>query len=139
MIERAQDAFLLFFRCYWGYQFFQTGLGKVKNIGDVIGYFTELKIPFSEFSAYCVAGSELVGGVLLFFGLFARPVASVLSLVMLGAYYFADWDAVLAIFTDPSKIMAASPFNFLFASILVVCFGAGMASIDGLIWYLRRR
>jgi len=139
MINRAQDLFLLLFRFYWGYEFFESGLGKFKNIDRVIGFFTDLNIPLSKLAAYCVASAEFLGGILLFFGLLTRPAATILTLTMLGAYWFADWDSVLALWSEPSKFMDAAPFGFLFAAILLLCFGAGMASIDGLIRRLRRR
>jgi len=139
MTELAQDAFLLFIRCYWGWQFFQAGLGKIQNISKPIAYFASLNIPLSEFSAYAVTGCELVGGALLFIGLFARPVASVLALVMVGAYFFADFEALTSIFSEPDKFIAAAPFSFLFAALTVWLFGAGRASADGLIAYLARR
>lgn len=139
MKETAQDAFLLFVRCYWGWQFFQAGLGKFQNISKPIDYFASLNIPMSEFSAYAVTGCELIGGALFFIGLFARPVASVLSLVMLGAYFFADSEALTSIFSNPDKFIAAAPFSFLFAALTIWMFGAGRWSADGLITHLARR
>lgn len=138
-MQSAQDVFLLFIRCYWGWQFFQSGFGKIKDMSGPIAYFAKLNIPMSEFAAYCDAGILLVGGPLLIVGFCARPVASALSLLMLGAYYFADTEALFSIFKDPDQFIAATPFSFLFAALIVWMFGAGRASVDGLIMYLARR
>ena len=39
------DVVLLVLRLTWGWQFFQTGLGKLRNIERVITFFTSLGIP----------------------------------------------------------------------------------------------
>jgi putative oxidoreductase len=53
------------------------------------------------------------------------------------AYVTADREALLSIFSDPDKFMAAAPFTFLFASLLVLIFGAGKVSADTLLgrWF----
>ena len=48
------DVLLLVLRLTWGWQFFQTGLGKLRNIGRVITFFTSLGIPAPAASAYFV-------------------------------------------------------------------------------------
>ena len=44
LFERAfsslQSPLLLAVRLYWGWQFFQTGLGKLMHIPKVVGFFT---------------------------------------------------------------------------------------------------
>ena len=46
------------------------------------------------------------------------------------AYVIADRDALFSIFSDPDKFTAAAPYNFLFAALLVLIFGAGEISAD---------
>jgi putative oxidoreductase len=52
---------------------------------------------------------------------------------MLVAYITADREALASFFTDPGKFYAADPYTFLFASILVLIFGAGLFSADALL------
>jgi putative oxidoreductase len=52
------------------------------------------------------------------------------------AYVIADREALFSIFSDPDKFMAAAPFTFLFASLLVLIFGAGRVSADRALAYV---
>lgn len=126
----VQSAFLLVVRLYWGVQFAMAGWGKATNIEKPIGYFATLGIPFHQLSAYLVTGVELVGGILLVLGLCARPAAALLALTMLGAYYFADPTALTSFFSNPSAFIAAAPFSFLFAALVIKVFGAGRYALD---------
>lgn len=126
-----QPPFLLFVRLYWGWQFIQTGLGKVNNIEKVTNYFTELGIPLPTMSAHLVAGVELIGGIFLVFGLASRLTGLVLTVNMLVAYIAADREALLSIISDPDKFTGATPYTFFFASLIVLIFGTGKASADG--------
>jgi putative oxidoreductase len=63
-------------------------------------------------------------------GLFTRPVALLLTCNMLVAYWTADREALSAIFSDPGKFYAADPYTFLFASLMVLIFGAGLFAVD---------
>src|SRR5713226_10134066 len=127
LLERAishlQSPFLLAVRLYWGWQFFQTGLGKLMHIPKVVGFFTTLGIPFPAFNAYFVSSLECVGGALLFLGLGSRVIALPLTIDMLVAYIAADREALFSIFSDPGKFYAADPYTFFFASLLILVFG----------------
>ena len=124
---------LLAIRLYWGFQFAQTGWGKLQNLERVTGFFANLGIPFPHANAIFVAGLELVGGVLLILGLGSRLIALLLTGDMVVAYLTADRAALLAIFSDPPKFFGADPFTFLFASLLILILGPGGASLDALI------
>jgi putative oxidoreductase len=100
------------------------------NLAKIAGFFASLNIPFPGFSAPVVSALEFVGGILLMLGLFSRPVAFLLASNMFVAYWAADRDALSAIFSDPGKFYAADPFTFLFASLMVLIFGAGVFAID---------
>jgi putative oxidoreductase len=52
---------------------------------------------------------------------------------MLVAYWTADHEALLSVFSDPGKFYVADPYTFLFASLMVLIFGAGVLSLDALI------
>ena len=135
-LSRLQSPMLLAVRLYWGYQFAQTGWGKLHHLARITDFFTSLGIPFPGLNAHFVSGLEFVGGILLMLGLMSRPVALLLAGNMFVAYLTADREALLAIFSDPGKFYVADPYTFLFASIMVMVFGPGWFAIDTII---RRR
>ena len=47
-----QSPFLFVVRLYWGWQFAQTGWGKMHNIARITGFFASLNIPFPSVSAH---------------------------------------------------------------------------------------
>jgi putative oxidoreductase len=73
---------------------------------------------------------EFFGGVFLALGLLSRLTTLVLTVNLIMAYVTADSEALHSIFSDPDKFMAAAPFTFLFASLLILIFGAGRISVD---------
>jgi uncharacterized membrane protein YphA (DoxX/SURF4 family) len=83
---------------------------------------------------------ELAGGILFMLGSFSRPIAFILACNMFVAYWTADHEALVSIFSDPGRFYVADPYTFLFASLMVLIFGAGLYSVDTLITrHLRRR
>ena len=143
LLNRASSSlaspFLLAVRLYWGWQFMQTGWGKLTDIGKVIGFFTSLGIPAPVLNAYFVSGLEFVGGLLLLLGLGSRLIALPLLIDMVVAYITADREALFSIVSDPDKFTGAAPFNFLVASLVVLIFGAGWFSLDALMAGRRRK
>jgi putative oxidoreductase len=125
--------FLLAVRLYWGWQFAQTGWGKMHNITKITGFFASLNIPFPSANAHFVAGLEFLGGILLILGLGSRLVSLLLAANMLVAYWTADHEALTSIFSDPGKFYVADPYTFLFASLMVLIFGAGLFSLDAVL------
>jgi putative oxidoreductase len=132
-----QSPFLLLARLYWGWQFIQTGWGKINNIEKVTRFFTELGIPFPGLNAHFITGLEFAGGILLVLGLASRLIAVPLTIDMLVAYITADRDALLSVISDPDKFTGAAPYNFLVASLIVLIFGPGKFAVDT--WIARRR
>jgi putative oxidoreductase len=136
MIQAAnslQSPLLLLIRLYWGWQFTQTGWGKVQDLGKVTDFFTSLGIPAPALNAYFVSGLELVGGVLLAIGLGSRFISLLFVGDMLVAYVSADREALMSVLSDPGKFYNAAPFTFLLASALVLAFGPGRFSLDALL------
>lgn len=131
--SRLQSPFLLFVRVYWGWQFIQTGLGKVNHIAHVTNYFTQLGIPLPHVTAVFVSLLELVGGCLLILGLASRLIAFPLFIDMLVAYITADRDALVSFISDPGKFYGAAPYTFLFAALIIFIFGPGFFALDTLI------
>jgi putative oxidoreductase len=132
-----QSPFLLLVRLYWGWQFAQTGWGKLHNLGRVKDLFVSLNIPAPGIMAPAISTLEFVGGVLLILGLGSRLIGLLLAGNMFVAYVTADREALGSIFSDPGKFYVADPFTFMFAALIVLVFGAGLFSLDALI--ARRR
>jgi len=128
-----QSPFLLLVRLYWGWQLIQTGWGKLHNIAKITEFFGSLNIPFPSANAHFVAGLEFFGGILLIVGFGTRIVGLLMAGNMLVAYWTADREALSSIFSDPGKFYGADPYTFLFASVLVLVFGAGLFSLDMLL------
>jgi putative oxidoreductase len=133
IMSYGQSPFLLLVRLYWGWQFAQTGWGKLHNLPQITEFFTSLNLPFPAFTAHFIAEVEFLGGLLLILGLFSRLTGLVLSINMFVAYWTADRDALKSIFSDPGKFYVADPYTFLFASLMILIFGAGLFSLDRLI------
>jgi putative oxidoreductase len=128
-----QSPFLLAVRLYWGWQFAQTGWAKLHHLAQIAEFFRSLGIPAAAFNAHFVSGLEFVGGLLLIAGLASRLTGFLLAANMFVAYWTADHEALVSIFSDPGKFYGADPYTFLFASLLVLIFGAGFFSLDAAI------
>jgi putative oxidoreductase len=127
-----ESPFLLIVRLYWGWQFIETGWGKLGNLGRVTSYFASLGIPAPAFNAYFISGLEFAGGILLAFGIGSRLIALLLAADMAVAYWVGDHAALLSFFSDPDKFAAAAPFTFLMASLIILIFGPGRLALDAL-------
>jgi len=136
-----QPVILLIFRLTWGWQFFQTGLGKLRNHANVVEFFTSLGIPAPALNAWFVGGVECIGGLLLLIGLWSRPVAFILAGNMLVAYLTVEEDraALLEVFSQLDPFLKADPFFFLLTSAIIFAFGAGLFSADALIARLKKQ
>lgn len=131
--EFFSDYLLLAMRLFWGYQFFQTGMGKLSNIPNIVQFFENLGIPFAEANAYTVASLETVGGILLMLGLGSRLISIPLIAIMCTAYATAHRDALLGVFQDPDTFFQQGPFLFLMTCLIVFSFGPGKFSLDYLL------
>lgn len=132
-LSRLQSSCLQMVRRYRGWQFAQTGRGKMHDIAKIPAFFTSLSIPFPSFDADFISGFEFNGGILLILGLGARLVGLLLAANMFMADWTADREALGSILSDSGKFHVADPCNFLFASLIVLIFGAGFLSIDHII------
>ncbi len=132
-LSLLRSPFLLVVRLYWGWQFAQTGWGKLHNLAKITEFFASLNLPFPAATAHFIAGLEFFGGLLLIAGLGTRLVGLLLAANMMVAYWTADHEALVSIVSDPGKFYVADPYTFLFASLMVLIFGAGLLSLDALI------
>jgi putative oxidoreductase len=137
LVSYAQTPFLLFVRLYWGWQLVESGWGKLHNLDNVTEFFTSLHLPAPAVTAVAISCLEFFGGILLALGLFSRLISLMLTVNLITAYITADREALSSIFSDPDKFMAAAPFTFLFASLLVLIFGPGKIAVDTLLgrWF----
>lgn len=136
MMRLLQSPLLLAIRLYWGWQFAQSGWGKLHRLPQVAEFFATLNLPAPHFTAAFCASVEFVGGILFALGLGSRFVSLVLFVNMTVAYWTADREAFGQIFSNPDKFTAADPYTFWFAALLILILGPGLFSLDTL---LRRR
>jgi putative oxidoreductase len=125
-----QSPFLLAVRLYWGWQFAQTGWGKLQHLPRVTNFFATLGIPAPALSAVAISWLELAGGIGLALGLGSRFWALLLTGDMFVAYLTAGRQNLLAIFSDPGKFYGDDAYTFLFASLLILTFGPGKFAVD---------
>jgi putative oxidoreductase len=125
-----KSPFLLFVRLYWGLQLMHNGWGKLHHLAEVTDFFTSLHLPMPGATAVFISCLEFFGGILLASGLCSRIIALMMTVNLIVAYITADNEALRAIFSDPDKFMAAAPFTFLMASLIVLIFGPGLFCLD---------
>jgi putative oxidoreductase len=128
-----QSPFLLAVRLYWGWQFAQTGWGKLQHLPRVTHFFTTLGIPAPAFSALAISWLEFIGGIGLALGFGSRFWGLLLAGDMFVAYLADSRPNLLAIFSDPGKFYGDDAYTFLFASLLILIFGPGKLSVDVLL------
>lgn len=131
-----QSPFLLLVRLYWGWQFAQTGWGKLHNLSHVTGFFASLHIPLPGPTALFVSFLEFAGGILLAVGLGTRLIGCLLAIDMFMAYLLTNRDALATILSNPDNFYSDAAYTFLIASLIVFVFGAGRYSLD--YWIFRR-
>jgi putative oxidoreductase len=129
-VTSIQSIFLLVIRLYWGFHFCMAGLGKFQNWDRTVGFFTSLGIPFPELNVGMAASTEFFGGALLLIGLGSRVITVPLIFTMIVAYGTAHTQELSMLLSDPEPFFAAAPFLFLYASVIVLLFGAGRFSVD---------
>ena len=86
----------------------------------------------SDLRARTIMRAVLVS-VLLALGLLSRITALGIVIDMVVAYLSADREAFTSFISNPDKFVAASPFVFLFAGLIVLFFGPGKYAIDSLL------
>lgn len=133
MADWLRSPVLLVMRLFWGWQFVQTGWGKLSHLERTAGYFQSLGIPAPQLNAIMAGGTECLGGLLLVVGLGARAASVPLIATMAVAYATAEHEALAALASDPDKFTSAAPFLFLLTAVVVLVFGPGVFSVDHLL------
>ena len=124
-----QSILLLAIRLIWGIQFIFAGWPKLNDLSGTATSFASIGIPEPTAAALAVALIETIGGAFLVLGLLSRLSALLTTCVMLGAYFFAYPDSL----KSWSLFITQSPFLFLYGSLIILAFGAGVFSLDYLI------
>jgi putative oxidoreductase len=136
-LSYLQPVLLLAVRLYFGYGFMKAGLGKLLDPETTAGFFAGWGIPLPTLNVYLAGTTECVCGLLLVLGLASRVVTIPLIGTMLVAYATAHAEVVHALWSNPNLFVKAPPFLYLLTALLVLLFGPGRLSIDGLIkWRL---
>jgi putative oxidoreductase len=139
-LSYLQPVLLLALRLYFGYGFMKAGLGKLQDVPTTAGFFAGWGVPLPTLSVYLAGTTECVGGLLLLLGAASRVVTIPLVVTMLVAYATAHADVAHALWSNPNLFVKAPPFLYLLTALLVLCFGPGLISIDGLVeWRLDRK
>jgi len=136
---------ILILRLTAGGVFFWEGILKFVYVNQGVGRFTKLGFPFPETTAHFVATCEIIGGLLLLFGLFTRITAFYFIVQMIVAVLSTKVDLFLG--TSPLPLPPAPPkvgiwavlheIRSDYAQILTCLFllmeGAGRRSLDFII------
>ncbi len=83
-----QSPFLLAVRLYWGWQFAQSGWGRLHHISQATSFFASLNLPFPEATVIAISTLEFVGGILLI----VRPRIPAHRLIAGGRYVRGVFD-----------------------------------------------
>ncbi len=138
-LNLLQPVFLLAIRLYFGWLLFKAGSGKLMHVDANAEYFRGLHIPMPVLNVYLSGTVESVGGILLIVGLAARLAAIPVIGNLMVAYATAHPDELKAIFSDTNRFLKAPPFLVLLTAIIVLAFGPGLLSLDGLLNRFFRR
>jgi putative oxidoreductase len=118
-----------------GTVFVQSGWGKLHNLEQVTGFFTELGLPAPGFHALLVSTTELVCGALVLIGLCTRLAAVPLLVTMLVAIRTALWDQVESV----GSLFGLTETLYAVVFLWLATAGPGPISIDHLRARLGRR
>jgi len=141
----AGQSTILIIRLMAGSVFFWEGILKFVYVNQGVGRFTKLGFPFPETTAHIIATGEIIGGLLLIFGLFTRITAFYFIVQMIVAVLSTKIDlyfgrSPLPMPPAPPKMGIWAVFHEIrsdYAQILTCLFllieGAGRRSLDFII------
>lgn len=130
---------LLFLRLCFGWELFISGRGHLQHVDAMIKNFTDWGVPLPQYNVYISAYTEMIGGLLILFGLFSRLVSVPLTFNFIVAYLTASRKTIKHLILGPGRLDAVDDFTndaaffFLVAALIVLAFGPGKASIDYLL------
>lgn len=109
-----ESLLLLGVRLYSGWQFAQTGGGKLQHLPKVTNFFATLGIPAPYFSAAAISWLELIGGVGLALGISSRFWGLLLAGDMFVAYLRLAGKTSCLCFLIQANFMATTPTHVSF-------------------------
>ena len=112
-----------------GWIFFQSGWGKLHNLGQVTDYFASLGLPAPAAQATFASANEFVCGALLLAGLATRYAAVPLIVIMLVALRTALWDQIDSL----GSLFGIAEYLYIALLVGIATYGPGPVSIDGLL------
>jgi putative oxidoreductase len=136
---------IIIIRLMAGTVFFFEGILKFVYTNQGIGRFTKLGFPFPEATAHIIATGEIIGGLLLIFGLFTRFVSFYFIIQMIVAVlstkiglYFGNSPLPLPAVAPKIGIWAVehesrSDFAQIMTCLFLLIEGAGRLSLDFII------
>jgi putative oxidoreductase len=140
LMKCFQPVLLLLLRLYFGWAFFKAGMGKLQHLDTTADYFAGLGIPMPTLNACLAGATECFGGLLLLLGLASRLVTIPLIFTMLVAYFTQHIEELRPLWTlnekggyDPATFFKAAPFPYLLTALIVLFFGPGIFSVDGVL------
>jgi putative oxidoreductase len=136
---------IIIIRLMAGTVFFFEGILKFVYTNQGVGRFTKLGFPYPEATAHIVATGEIIGGLLLLFGLFTRYVSFYFIIQMIVAVLSTKITLYLG--TSPLPMPAVAPkigfwavehesrsdFAQIMACLFLLIEGAGRLSLDFII------
>jgi putative oxidoreductase len=143
--NKLQSPLLLLIRLYIGYQCIISGYAHITHFQNTVDAFKSWDVPMPEVSVAVSAVTEMVGGALLLIGLAARLISVPLIGNFIVAFLAAnlsdphDRHLVHNFWNNQDVLLKDDAFPFLVTAILILVFGPGWFSIDGLIKYMRRK
>ena len=137
-LRYAQPAFLLAVRVLLGWGFIAAGWGKLTNVEDAAAFFKSSGITFlPELNVYLAGTTETVCGFLLLLGAASRIITIPLIGTMIVALATAHKEIFDDLLADPNGFVkafdAAPPLPYLLTALVVLLFGPGLFSVDGLL------
>jgi putative oxidoreductase len=133
LLDHVKHVVLLILRLYFGWGFISAGLGKLLNVETHTGFFRDWGIPLPMLNVYLAGTTETVCGFLLMIGLASRVITIPLIGTMIVAYLTAHTEQFYALWGNTPLFFKAPPFPYLFTCLVVLLFGSGRLSADGII------
>ena len=127
--EKLHDVQLLLFRIILVIGFYEPAMMKVKNLTGVAEWFGSMSYPFPMISAILAMTTEVLGLVLLTFGLGTRIIALPMMFVMLVATFTVHISNGFAAGDNGFEI----PLYYFLMLFALVVYGSGKYSLDHLL------
>jgi putative oxidoreductase len=110
-----------------------AGSGKLLNVETHTEFFRDWGIPFPMLNVYLAGLTETACGFFLLIGVASRIITLPLIGTMFVAYLTAHSEQLHAFWDNTPLFFKAPPFPYLFTCLVVLFFGPGILSIDGIL------